>query len=106
MPQRANTPGRAYARLSAFAPQPAINRGAILSPPALEARLIIEVVHRLLFGGRRKRLEGRMMVHERADHLEIIFHIGPRVQQSARFEDSRGEVDKLIGEEPPPLVFR
>ena len=46
-----------------------------------------------------------MMVHEAADHLEIIFHVGPRVKQPPRLKDSCGEIDKLIGEEPPSLVL-
>ncbi len=57
---------------------------------SFEARLVIGVVHRDPFLGSRQLDEIGMVVHQRFDHSEILFDIGPGVQMSADAQQRGG----------------
>jgi hypothetical protein len=51
------------------------------------------------------RLELLMVIHQSRDHLEVVFHVGPRVYESSRLQNSGDLLDEFIGENATSEVF-
>ena len=86
-------------------PQSAMDRQACYAACAFEARLIVEVMGRSTLGRRRQAAEVRMMLQQRFDDLEIVFHVGPDMEPSARREHARDSIGEKIREQSPAAML-